>query len=256
VLKLFTEERHDQIFNIIRSKKSVSVNELSKTLFVSTATIRRDLREMEKTGLIKRSHGGAILFESFNDESSSSVRELEHTKEKKRIAELAVGFIKSNSVIFMDSSSTAGMLIPFLSQFKYLTVITNGLKNSQQLAEKTDAKIYFPCGAVNPRSNSVVGSDTVEYISRLYADIAVISCTGINLNNGITDASFEQSNLKRAMLKNAKRRILLCDSSKFDLTYMCRTCGLDGIDYIITDKMPKEEYIKKATESNCKIIFD
>lgn len=251
---MFTEERHNQIFNILRIKKSISVNELSKTLFVSSTTIRRDLSEMEKTGLIKRSHGGAVLFESLNDESSSSVRELEHIKEKKQIAELALSFIKSNSIIFMDPSSSAGMIIPFLSQYKYLTVITNGLKNSLQLSEKTDAKVHLPGGVVSPRSNSVVGSDTIEYISRVNAEISIISCGGININNGVTDASFEQSSVKRAMIKNSKIRLLLCDSSKFNMTFMCRTCGFEDIDYILTDKMPSEEYIEKISSYNCEVL--
>lgn len=251
---MFVEERHNQILNIINSKKSITVQELSKVLYVSAATIRRDLARMEKTGVIKRSHGGAVLFESSNTESAIAVRELENTKEKKQIAELALSFIHSNSVIFMDSSSTAGMIIPFLSQFKYLTVITNGLKNALLLSEKTDAKIHMPGGIVSTRSNSVVGSDTIQYILNMNAELAIFSCSGINHNNGITDASFEQSNLKRALIKNAKVRVLLCDSSKFSMTYMCRTCGFEDLDYILTDKQPQAEYIKAASAHGCEIL--
>lgn len=251
---MFTEERHNEIFALLRKKKSVSVHELSRTLFVSPATVRRDLTEMEKTGLIRRSHGGAVLFESLNDESSSTVRENEHIKEKKLIAELALSFIKSDSIIFMDSSSTAGMVIPFLAQYRYLTVITSGLKNALLLSEKTDAKIYLPGGVVSSRSNSLVGSDTIEYISRVNAEVALVSCSGINLGNGVTDASFEQAALKRTMFKNAKQRVLLCDSSKFDLTYMCRTCGFEDIDYILTDKLPERRYIEAISGYGCEIL--
>ncbi|MHB8065647.1 MAG: DeoR/GlpR family DNA-binding transcription regulator [Ruminiclostridium sp.] len=251
---MFVEERHNQILNILNSKKSVTVDELSETLYVSAATIRRDLDKMQKTGVIKRSHGGAVLFESTNVESASAVRELENIKEKKQIAELALSFIRSNSVIFMDSSSTAGMIIPFLSQFKYLTIITNGLKNALLLSEKTDAKIYVPGGIVSTRSNSVVGSDTIDYISHMNTELALFSCSGINQNNGITDASFEQSSVKRTMIKHSKVRVLLCDSSKFGMTYMCRTCGFEELDYILTDKQPKTEYIETAFTHRCEIL--
>lgn len=86
-------ERHEQILQILMEKKSVTVGELSKTMFVSDATIRRDLSQMEKEGLIKRSHGGAVLFESTNDETSILMREQENIKQKKIIAEIALKFI-------------------------------------------------------------------------------------------------------------------------------------------------------------------
>jgi DeoR family fructose operon transcriptional repressor len=252
---MFEEERHNAILNIIRSKKSVKVRELSNALYVSDATIRRDLSKMEKVGIIRRSHGGAVLYDSTNTESDISVRELENIKEKKQIAGLALSFIRSNSVIFMDSSSTAGIIIPHLSQFKYLTVITNGLKNALLLSEKTDAKIYMPGGIVSPRSNSVFGADTMEYLSKLNAGLAIFSCTGISLNDGITDAAFEQSLYKRALIKNSKVRILLCDSSKFDNTYMSRTCSFEDLDYILTDRKPQDEYLEAALKYGCKILY-
>lgn len=252
---MFEEERHNKILNIINTKKSVKVHELSEALYVSNATVRRDLAKMEKAGVIKRSHGGAVLFDSSNAESAISVRELENIKEKKKIAELAISFISSNSVIFMDSSSTAGMVIPYLSQFKYLTVITNGLKNALLLSERTEAKIYMPGGVVSTRSNSLLGSDTLDYLSNLNAGLAIFSCSGLTSNNGITDASFEQSKLKRALIRNSKVRVLLCDSSKFGGIYMCRTCGFEELDYILTDKKPQAEFTEAAAKHGCEILW-
>ena len=252
---MFEEERHNKILNIINSKKSVKVHELSEALYVSTATVRRDLAKMEKTGVIKRSHGGAVLFDSSSAESAISVRELENIKEKKKIAGLALSFISSNSVIFMDSSSTAGMVIPYLSQFKYLTVITNGLKNALLLSEKTEAKIYMPGGVVSTRSNSLLGSDTLDYLSNLNAGLAIFSCSGLTPNNGVTDASFEQSKLKKALIRNSKVRVLLCDSSKFGGIYMCRTCGFEELDYILTDKRPQTGFIEAAAKHGCEILW-
>ncbi|WP_027630333.1 DeoR/GlpR family DNA-binding transcription regulator [Ruminiclostridium cellobioparum] len=252
---MFEEERHNKILNMINSKKSVKVHELSEALYVSTATVRRDLAKMEKAGVIKRSHGGAVLVDSSSAESAISVRELENIKEKKKIAGLAISFISSNSVIFMDSSSTAGMVIPYLSQFKYLTVITNGLKNALLLSEKTDAKIYMPGGIVSTRSNSLLGSDTLDYLSNLNAGLAIFSCSGLTPNNGVTDASFEQSKLKRALIRNSKVRVLLCDSSKFGGIYMCRTCGFEELDYILTDKKPQTGFMEAASKHGCEILW-
>ena len=98
-------------------------------MFVSDATIRRDsISQNGKGRLIKRSHGGAVLFESTNDETSILMREQENIKQKKIIAEIALKFIKNHDTLFVDSSSTAGIVIPLLKNFKYISVITNGIK--------------------------------------------------------------------------------------------------------------------------------
>ena len=235
-------ERHEQILQILMEKKSVTVGELSKTMFVSDATIRRDLSQMEKEGLIKRSHGGAVLFESTNDETSILMREQENIKQKKIIAEIALKFIKNHDTLFVDSSSTAGIVIPLLKNFKYISVITNGIKNSLYLSQNTDAKIYIAGGVVNNRSNSIVGTDTLDYLGKMNADVSLVSCSGISL-------------IKRVMIRNSKVKLVLCDSSKFDSTYLCRSLGLEEIDYLITDQKPREEYLQKAEACGCKILY-
>jgi len=137
-------ERHEQILQILMEKKSVTVGELSKTMFVSDATIRRDLSQMEKEGLIKRSHGGAVLFESTNDETSILMREQENIKQKKVIAEIALKFIKNHDTLLVDSSSTAGMVIPLLKNFKFISVITNGIKNLYR-RRRGEQPLQFHC---------------------------------------------------------------------------------------------------------------
>ncbi|MEG0693033.1 MAG: DeoR/GlpR family DNA-binding transcription regulator, partial [Oscillospiraceae bacterium] len=209
---MLLEQRHQTILDYLIQKKSVTVSELSSQFFVSEATIRRDLTAMEKQGLLKRSHGGAVLFESNNDETSLLVREQKNVQEKQKIAQLALDFISSNSTVFMDSSSTTGMIIPFLKQYKFLTVITNGLKNALALSQHNAIKTYITGGFVNPQSTSAVGSDSIDYIKNMNAQVAFISCGGISCKNGVTDAAFEQARLKKAMLNHVKTKVLLCDS--------------------------------------------
>ena len=252
---MLLEERHQSLFDYLTQKKSATVSELSVLLFVSEATIRRDLTVLEKQGLLKRSHGGAVLFESNNDETSLLVREQKNVQQKQQIAQLALDFISSNSTIFMDSSSTAGMIIPFLKQYKFLTIITNGLKNALALSQHHTVKTYITGGFVNPQSTSAVGSDSIDYITNMNAHVAFISCGGISGKNGITDASFEQARLKKEMLNNAKVKVLLCDDSKFDTVYMCRTCGFEDIDYIITNKLPDPTLCDAISQSNCEILL-
>ncbi|MBQ8427521.1 MAG: DeoR/GlpR transcriptional regulator, partial [Clostridia bacterium] len=101
---------------------------------------------------------------------------------------------------------------------------------------------------------SIIGSDTMDYISRIHADVTFISCSGVDLNNGFTDASIEQAKLKQQMKKNSKKIAMLCDSTKFGKTFLCTDFFFNDIDYLITEKLPPQEYLDKITASGCKLI--
>lgn len=252
---MLTLERQNEILKMVEQKKSITVEELANELFVSGATIRRDLSSMEKQGLIKRSHGGAMSFSSRAEESAFAIREQENTLAKKTIASLAFRFVKNGYSIFLDSSSTTGFMIPLLNNLKYLSVTTIGIKNALLLSQTNTIKIYIAGGQISNHSNSITGSDTMDYISRIHGDIAFVSCSGVDLNAGFTDADIEQSKLKRQMKKNSSKIAMLCDSSKFGNTFLCTDFNFDEIDYLITDKKPPKEFEEKILASACKLIY-
>lgn len=251
---MLTLERQEEILEILNKNKSATVEELANELFVSGATIRRDLRIMEKQGLIKRSHGGAMPFKSSAEESAFAIREQENTVAKKRMAVLAARFIKNGDSVFIDSSSTTGFVIPLLNNYSYLSVTTTGLRNALLLSQTNSVKIYIAGGLVENHSNSIMGTDTMDYISRIHADIAIMSCAGLDLNAGFTDMNIEQSKLKQQMRKNADKLALLCDSSKFNKKFMCKDFDFDDIDYLITEKTPPIEYVERIAQTKCKLI--
>ena len=251
---MFASERQQQILELLRKTKSATVSELGAKLYVSDATVRRDLTELARAGLVSRSHGGAILVEEGATESPPAVREFRQTREKRIIAGLVLPLIRPNSVLFMDSSSTVGMVIPLLSQHRGLTVITNGLNNALLLSRHTDAEIHLPEGIVSSRSTSVTGGGTLACLSRFRADMALISCGGLELSAGVTEPSSEQSDAKRVMLRQARAGVLLCDSSKFGKTFLCRTCGLDDLQVLVTDKEPDPAYRRMAQQSGCRLL--
>ncbi len=247
-------ERREEIMEILNRNKSVTVEELARELFVSGATIRRDLRDMEKQGLIKRSHGGAMAFKSSAEESAFAIRQQENIVAKKSIARLASKLIKNGDSVFIDSSSTVGAVVPLLNRFQYLSVTTTGLRNALLLSETNNVKIYIAGGQIQNHSNSIIGTDTMDYISRIHADISLISCSGVDINSGFTDSSIEQSKLKQQMRKNSSVVAVLCDSTKFNKTFICRNFHFDEVDYLITDKTPPIEFVEKIAETKCKIL--
>ena len=247
-------ERQEEILEILNRNKSATVEELASELFVSGATIRRDLRSMEKQGLIKRSHGGAMPFKSSAEESAFAIREQENTVAKKTIASLAAKLIKNGDSVFIDSSSTTGAVIPLLNGYQYLSVTTTGIRNALLLSQTNSVKIYIAGGQIQNHSNSIIGTDTMDYISRIHADVALVSCSGVDAHYGFTDSSIEQSKLKQQMRKNSSILAVLCDSTKFGKTFLCTNFHFDEVDYLITDKTPPQEFLDKLANTKCKLL--
>lgn len=251
---MLTIERQEEILDILNRNKSATVEELAAELFVSGATIRRDLRAMEKQGLIKRSHGGAMPFKSSAEESAFAIREQENIVAKKTMANLAAKLIKNGDSVFIDSSSTTGAVIPLLNNYQYLSVTTTGIRNALLLSQTNSVKIYIAGGQIQNHSNSIIGTDTMDYISRIHADICLVSCSGLDLENGFTESSIEQAKLKQQMRKNSTLVAVLCDSTKFGKTFLCTDFHFDDIDFLITEKTPPIEFVEKIAQTGCKLI--
>lgn len=249
---MIINERHQRIMEIVKKEKHISTKKLVSLLFISEATLRRDLVRMEKDGLIKRSFGGVSLPDPLTD-LSIHVRSQENITEKRKIAVKCLDIIKENSTYFIDSSSTVGVLLDYFDRFENITIVTNGIDNAKILANNKMPNIYMAPGMVNYRTNSIIGSDAISYVNSFNCQYAIISCSGINLN-GPNEANFEQTLIKKAMLKNASIIILLVDSSKFDKIFLSKISSFEDIDYIITDKLPPQEYIEAFEDSNTKLI--
>ena len=232
---MFAYERKQQILDILKIKKAVSVEELCKTLYTSGATIRRDLQTLEQDKLIKRTHGGAVLLEGNSTETPLVLRESENSKQKQIISELAVQHITDGMTIFMDSSSTVSYIIRQLTPFKGLKVITNGIKTASVLLDYKDIKTYCTGGVIRENSRSLVGHNAEQFISQFHADVCFMSCRGMSIEMGATDPSDEEAFVKKEYIKHSKKRILLCDTTKINVNYFCKVAPLSEFDQIITN---------------------
>ena len=244
---MFSIERQQKISHLLRNKKSVTVSELSKIFFIGEATIRRDLEKLEKKGLIKRIYGGAVLLEGLDAEVPLSVREVEQKGEKDIIGRFAAQLVHDGDIIIMDSSSTTLKMVPYLKSKKNLTVVTNGARTSVELAESGHAKVYCTGGLLRENSLSYIGESARRSIESHYADILFFSCRGITMGRGIFDSNENEAELRRMMIQNCRKSILLCDHTKFDQISFCKICGFDMIHSIVTDQKPSalwSEFIK------------
>lgn len=232
---MFNIERQERILEIVQERKSVTVRKLSELVYASEATIRRDLTELEKGGRIRRTFGGAVWEEVLTKEVPLLLRQSQNSHVKAEIARQAAGHVKNGQVVFMDASSTVYQLVPFLSQFKDLTVITNSPQTSIALG-KAGIRNFCTGGMLLMNSIAYVGQHAESFLRRIHADVMFFSCRGYQPETGdITDSSMEESALRAVMLQQAKKKVFLCDSSKFGKEYLYTLCNREEIDLIISD---------------------
>ncbi len=247
-------ERQDDILNILSNEKVVSVQKLSATLYVSEATIRRDLIRMDNLGLIRRTHGGAMIAKNTAQESSFAMREVENLSAKKLLCSLALAHITDHSVIYMDSSSTVMPIIPMLQRFQHLTVITHGIRTALLLSNLENVEVYVAGGRLGNFSNSILGQSVIEFYDQINADIALLSCSGIDEKGDITDNSMEQAKIKKQIVDKSKKVIMLADQTKFGKTFMNTTFQLQDVDIFITDKDMPETFIEVFNQYEGEVI--
>ena len=227
-------ERLDHILAYLRENQTVTVKTLCKRLYVSEATARRDLSELENRGFIKRLHGGAVLLDRANRELPLYVRKQENMEAKRYIAAQAVRHIHDGQVIFLDASSTVMQLVPHFEKFENLTLITNGMETAQKLSS-LQHKIYCTGGLMLHQSSAYVGEPAENFIRRFNADLFFFSSQGLSEDGRITDASDEETHVRRVMFEQSRKRVFLCDQSKLGKVFCYNLCRLTQVDDYISD---------------------
>ena len=235
-------ERQQYILEILARKQAVTVEELCAQLYSSGATIRRDLQILENSGQLRRTHGGAVFLDGNAKDFPLQMRENENLTAKNIMAEKALSYIRNGQTIFMDASSTVGQLAARLNRFRNLRVITNGLKTADTLAGMEGITVYCTGGRLRENAKSFVGVQAMEFAGRYNADLAFFSCRGIHPDSGITDSTEEEADLKRVYIRQSRKALLLCDSSKIGQQYFSKVGGLDAVHHILSNVPLGEEY--------------
>ncbi len=245
---MFQKERYSEIYAILQERQSVTVGYLQKKLFISEATVRRDLANMEKLGLLQRVWGGAMLPSSLEKDPPSFVRIKENSDKKEAICRIASKLINEGSSCFLSESTTLLPLVPYIAEFKQITIITNGLEVSQQIMEHTNAKLFLLGGQVY-ENRLVTGSLALSGVEQFHADICFMSCSGISSEYGITGAEGKSVEVCHQMLKRSSRRVLLCDTTKVGKNFLWSLASLEDMDYVIMDSVPADEELTKRLGS-------
>ncbi len=240
---MFNKEREQEIMCILKTTNGfVSVKQLCDTLFASESSIRRDLKALEERGLVKRSYGGASLVTNFSNIVTFNHRTRQNIIAKRDIAKKAAALIKDGSIIFLDQSSTAFYLANELINRSTLTVVTNNIE-IMMLLSNSGIKLISSGGMLSGENrNCLIGSDAQGAFQNIYADIMFFSVKALSDDGMVTDCSREEIVVRNAMLKNAHKKVLLCDSSKFDKRAPYKQCELGDVDYLISEENSAQHF--------------
>jgi DeoR/GlpR family transcriptional regulator of sugar metabolism len=240
----FARERQEEIARIIDERGRARVNDLAARFGVSGVTIRRDLYVLESERRAVRTHGGAIAVDDRGAELAFDIRERLQATEKARIGELAADMIRDGESIVMDASTTALQVARSLKRgrgWSHLTVITNGLRLASELAGMPGIAVLMLGGRVRWEALSVVGELGDGLFDRINVQKAIIGAAGFTLDAGLTDATEEEAQIKRAMVAAAREVVAVVDHTKWGRTAIATFCRTNQITTVVTDELAPEE---------------
>jgi DeoR family transcriptional regulator, fructose operon transcriptional repressor len=251
---MYAEERQQAILYKARTDGRVDVVSLAEELAVTTETIRRDLTVLERAGVVRRVHGGAIPVERLGFEPALAARDSVMTAEKERIAKAALAELPAEGSAIIDAGTTTGRLVDLLPTDRELTVVVNSPSLAATLATKPNLTVLMLGGRVRSRTLAAVDDWALGLLAQLHVDVAFVATNGVSIKHGLTTPDVAESAVKRAMIAAARRTVLLADHTKVGNDCMARFASLDDIDIVITDTGLDEETAESFTRAGTRVV--
>lgn len=235
---MYAEERQQAMAQLVTEHGRLSVAAIAEQFDVTTETVRRDLSALERIGLVRRVHGGAVPAGSLAViESGLGERDQANTAEKERIAKAALEQLPpAGGTILLDAGSTTGRFARLLPRDHRLTVLTHAVPIAARLAGQPQIDLHLLPGRVRSTTQAAVGADTIAALERLRVDVAFLGTNGITVDHGLSTPDHEEAAAKRAMLAAARLVVCLTDSSKVGAEAAIRFATLEQLDLVVTDE--------------------
>ena len=234
-------DRHYQILQFLLGSREVDVKHLTELLGVHATTVRRELREMEKDGLLTRTHGGARLVEPIRYELPYELRAKEQVEAKRKIAKAAKKLIHPKMVIGISGGTTCTELSRQIITYDNLTVITNAVNIAIELRSQGDTRVVMTGGILTSNSYELVGSQVSESMHKYHLDCTFLGASGVDSGFGLSVSDEPEANASRAFISSAEKIIILADHTKIGKTKFAHLCPLDEVNLLITDNGITEE---------------
>lgn len=243
------------IAEYVHKRARASVQELCELLKVSESTIRRDLNELEKRKMLKRTHGGAIYLQAVSFEPTYSEKEDKYKDEKKSISRKAAELIEDGDSLIIDAGTTTLYLAPELAKFKNLTVVTNSINLIQKLSNMQNINVMDTGGMLRDNTMALVGPVTELSLEQIRVDKAFIATNGLNIEIGLTTPNSLEASVKRKMISVAEQTFILADHSKIGCVSFAKFGTISDIDGCITGDEITEEQKSEFERNNIKLYL-
>jgi DeoR family transcriptional regulator of aga operon len=246
------------ILRELRQAGSASVEALSEKLQVSLATVRRDLQELEESGMLRRTHGGAIpieplFYEAFRHDRSFQEQVGSFSDEKRRIALAAAELISSGDTIALTAGTTTTEIARSLHALGGITVVTHNVNVAMELSNRKDVHVFVTGGHLRGDWFSLVGPAAIATMSGVYVDILFIGVNGIDAQRGLTCFNEDEVDINRSMVHQAKKKIAVADHSKLGVVANWLICPTGDIDTLITDADATDKLIEPFLEKGIEV---
>jgi DeoR/GlpR family transcriptional regulator of sugar metabolism len=237
----------------------VRVEELIRETGASPATIRRDLRRLERDGLVRRDHGGAVMsqpvaYEAFLDDPGFRDQVHMLAAEKRRIGAAAAALIENGETIGIAPGTTAAQIARMLQTKKELVVVTNGLNVAMDLSRRKDIRVHLTGGYLSGEWFALVGPRAMEFVPTMFTDKFFFGANGVHAEHGVTDRHPEEAAVNRAMLGQSRKRILVVDHRKFGQVAGCVVCPISDLNMIITDSGAPDRVVAPFLDRGIEVL--
>ncbi|NBE54493.1 DeoR/GlpR family DNA-binding transcription regulator [Streptomyces boluensis] len=233
---MYAPERQQEILRLARESGRVDVLSLAEEFQVTAETVRRDLKALDRAGLVRRVHGGAIPAGRLDFEPDLAERESTAADEKDRIAQAALAELPADGSIVLDAGSTVARLAAALPLESDLTVVTHSLPTAARLADHPGVQLHLIGGRVRHRTRAAVDAWALRAYGEIRADVVFLAANGFSVEHGLTTPDLAEAAVKRAAVASARRVVLLADSAKHGQEHFARFGELGDVDLLITDK--------------------
>lgn len=231
-------ERQKKLLELLRRRKTAELEDLARTLSVSSSTVRRDLESLEQQGLVKRTHGGAIYQESGETAGQGSetlaARMQEHVAQKQAIGRYAASLVQPHMTLLLDGGSTVIHAAQAI-EARPIQIVTNSLSIANLFADDDQVELLLVGGNLYGRTGVLLGPIATGCLADLHADLLLFSLAGL-YDGAAFNLNLIMAQVEQVMMQQAARSVMLMDSNKFGRKSLVRVCGLDEVERVVTDE--------------------
>ena len=252
---MISDERKQQIMNMLRSDGMVKVSDLSRAFGVSEVTVRHYLADMESKGLLSRTHGGAIS--SYKPYCSMNFNQRFETNrsDKDLIAKKIAEMIEPEDTIMLNAGTTTLLTFRSLPVDYKLNIVTNSISIALEATSNPNFHVVLVGGTINAKYQFTFGDDAVEQIKKYHADKLILSVDGIDCNHGFSTYYSEESSVDKAMIEQSDICVIAADKSKLRRNAFAKVCDLSVADFIITTGKLEQDETNTFDENEITVII-